>query len=198
MGITPKGQYVTAANAKADDAIILTKSAGVEGTAILASDRATELKNVLNTEQLQTAREFYRKISVVKDALTAYTTGGVHAMHDPTEGGVAGGIHEMADSANLSFELHQEKIRVEPETAAICRHFDIDPLRLIGSGALLISAQPDKANEIIAKLQSQNIPATVIGKFVSNLTKRTLIQPNRQATILQRPTSDHLWLALRK
>ncbi len=198
MGITPKGNYVTAKNAKAGDDLILTKSAGIEGTAILASDRETALKTVLSPQALQDAKDFYKRISVVKDALTAYQTGGVHAMHDPTEGGIVGGIHEMADGANLGFELYREKIRVEPQTATICQYFDIDPLRLIGSGALLIAAQPNKATNILDKLQNQNIPATIIGKFVSDAAKRMLTQPNGQTSILPRPTSDHLWLALRK
>ena len=101
MGMTKKGCYVTASGAKPGDKLILTKSAGIEGTAILASDREAELKKALSASTLRNAKNFYRQISVVKDALTAYKTGGVHAMHDPTEGGVAGGIHEMADASRL-------------------------------------------------------------------------------------------------
>src|SRR5208337_3540112 len=86
MGLTEKGKYVTAAGAKPGDKLILTKSAGIEGTAILAFDRADQLKRVLNPSLLYNARNFYNQISVVKDALTAYKAGGVHAMHDPTEG----------------------------------------------------------------------------------------------------------------
>jgi hydrogenase maturation factor len=195
MGLTPKGQYVTAANAKADDALILTKSAGIEGTAILASDRETELKKTLTPPELQKAKEFYRKISVVKDALTAYKTGGVHAMHDPTEGGIAGGIHEMADAAGLGIEIFRDKIRVEPETEKICRHFNLDPLQLIGSGALLIAADPSRANQIIQNLTEQQIQAEVIGTFVADKTQRHL-NLNGATQALPRPVSDHLWRAL--
>jgi hydrogenase maturation factor len=197
VGITPKGQYVTAANAQPGDAIILTKSAGVEGTAILASDLENGLLTVLGADGLQVAKEFYRKISVVKDALTAYQTGGVHAMHDPTEGGIAGGIHEMADGAGLGFELYRECIRVEPETDAICKHFELDPLQLIGSGALLIAAQPEKAQKIIQSLKQQQIHAAIIGKFHSEKTQRQIIV-NQKAEPLPRPVSDHLWRALRR
>ena len=72
----------------------------------------------------------------MKDALTAYRAGGVHAMHDPTEGGILNGIHEMADAAGLGVRVFEEKITVEPETAKICRYYEIDPLQLISSGAL--------------------------------------------------------------
>jgi hydrogenase maturation factor len=196
MGITDKGKYVTPANAKAQDALILTKSAGIEGTAILASDRETELRGTLNKAELEAAKEFYRQISVVKDALTACQSGGVHAMHDPTEGGVAGGIHEMADAAGLGVRVFREKIAVQPETAKICRHFDLDPLQLIGSGALLISAERTKAAKIIRNLKKHQIHAAVIGEFLHDPANRVLIQENTGLSKLPRPTSDHLWRAL--
>ena len=98
---------------------------------------------------LRNAKNFYGQISVVKDALTAYKTGGVHAMHDPTEGGVAGGIHEMADASGLGVKVFEDKIAVQPETAKICSYFGIDPLQLISSGALLISAEAKFAGKII-------------------------------------------------
>ena len=144
MGLTEKGKYVTAAGAKSGDKLILTKSAGIEGTAILAFNRADQLKKVLNPSLLYNARNFYNQISVVKDALTAYKAGGVHAMHDPTEGGILNGIHELADAAGLGVKVFEDKIAVEPETAKICRFYEIDPLQLMGSGALLISAEPKK------------------------------------------------------
>jgi hydrogenase expression/formation protein HypE len=196
MGFTEKGHYVTSAGAKAGDELILTKSAGIEGTAILASDRETELKKTLSATELQKAKNFYSKISVVKDALTASKTGAVHAMHDPTEGGVAGGIHEMADASGLGVKILQEKIRVEPETAKICSHFKLDPLQLIGSGALLIAAEAEKAEQIIAGLKQQLIQAAVIGEFVADKTQRLLTSYSVDGQGLPRPASDHLWRAL--
>ncbi len=196
MGMTPKGKYVTAAGAKKGDKIILTKSAGIEGTAILAWDREKELKRTLSSKERQNAKDFYGRISVVKDALIACRTGGVHAMHDPTEGGVAGGAHEMADAAGLGLRIFREKIRVEAETAKICNHFDLDPLQLIGSGALLIAAEEEKAEKIIANLNRKRIQASAIGEFVADKTERLLITEDGENQVLPRPTSDHLWRAL--
>ena len=121
MGLTEKGKYVTAAGAKTGDKIILTKTAGIEGTAILATDREEQLKKVFNQTLLEGAKQFYNQISVVKDALTAYRTGGVHAMHDPTEGGILNGIHEMADAANLGAGVCKRKLQLNqkpPKSAA--------------------------------------------------------------------------------
>lgn len=198
MGFTEKGCYVTAGGAKAGDKLILTKSAGIEGTAILASDRETELRRTLSGEMLQNAKDFYNQISVVKDALTAYKTGGVHAMHDPTEGGIAGGIHEMVDASGLSVKIFEQAIPVQPETAKICDHFKIDPLQLISSGALLVSAEAKSADKIIANLARQQIGAAVIGEFLEGTSQRLLMRKDGAAQDLPRPLSDHLWTALAK
>ena len=198
MGLTERGRYVTAGGAKPRDKLILTKSAGIEGTAILATDREPELKKAMRVTVLQNAKNFYNQISVVKDALTACKTGGVHAMHDPTEGGVAGGIHEIADASNLGVKVFEEAIPVQPETAQICSYFQIDPLQLIGSGALLISAEAKSANEIVQKLKLQRIQASVIGEMLENVSQRILTQKDDGTKALPRPLSDHLWTALRR
>jgi hydrogenase expression/formation protein HypE len=198
MGLTEKGRYVTAGGAKPGDVLILTKSAGIEGTAILATDREQALKKTMNTTMLQAAKDFYSQISVVKDALTACKTGGVHAMHDPTEGGVAGGIHEMADASNLGVKVIEEAVPVHPETAKICGYFQIDPLQLIGSGALLISAEAKSANRIVRNLKLKRIQASVIGEFTKKKEQRELIQKDGVTKALPRPLSDHLWTALKQ
>ena len=196
MGFTPKGKYVTAANAKAGDKLILTKTAGIEGTAILASDRETALKKNLSSQEIKKSKEFYRKISVVKDALTAHSTGGVHAMHDPTEGGVAGGIHELADASRLGVHIYNDKIPVAPETTKICSFFKIDPLQLIGSGALLIAAQAEKAEAIVERLNRDQIQAAIIGEMLLDTNRRLITLHNGKEQTLPRPSSDHLWQAL--
>lgn len=196
MGLTEKGKYVTAAGSKAGDKLILTKSAGIEGTAILATDRQTQLSKVFSPMLLDSAKSFYNQISVVKDALTAYQAGGVHAMHDPTEGGILNGVHEMADAAGLGVKIFEEKIVVEPETAKICRYFEIDPLQLISSGALLISAESEAAPKIIQALHEKKIYATIIGEFNSSPIKRFLQKKDGSTEELPRPLTDQLWTAL--
>jgi hydrogenase expression/formation protein HypE len=198
LGLTEKGRYVTAGGAKPGDKLILTKSAGIEGTAILATDREQALKKAMSSTMLQAAKNFYSQISVVKDSLTASKTGGVHAMHDPTEGGVAGGIHEMADASSVGVKVIEEAIAVQPETAQICSHFQIDPLQLIGSGALLISAEAESASQIVRNLSREGVQASVIGEFTENMARRVLMQKDGGVKVLPRPLSDHLWTALRR
>jgi hydrogenase expression/formation protein HypE len=129
LGIAINGNYVTAGGAKPGDKLILTKSAGIEGTAILATERYNLLlKMGVNDRLLKSAQKFFDKISVVKDGITAFKTGGVNAMHDPTEGGVLGGVHEMADASNLGVKVFEEKIPVAKETMEICKFFEDRPI----------------------------------------------------------------------
>ncbi|HVO86081.1 MAG TPA: AIR synthase family protein [Candidatus Eisenbacteria bacterium] len=198
MGVAEKNDYVTAAGAKAGDWIILTKTAGIEGTAILASDRENKLSRTINASVIKKAQEFFSQISVTKEALTAYKTGGVHAMHDPTEGGVAGGIHEMADASNLGFKIYEEKVPIASETIQICKSFEIDPFYLIASGSMLIAANRNSALKIVRRVKRKGILATVVGEFLPSPEKRTMIFRDGTEGELARPICDQLWMALAK
>jgi hydrogenase maturation factor len=141
---------------------------------------------------------FYDQISVVEEAVLAFNVGGVTAMHDPTEGGVAGGIHELADASGVGVRILESSIPVAPETSEICEFLEIDPLQLIGSGALLISAKWGAPEKIIKKLARNNIKANVIGEFLADPKTRTLVHADGTVTDLVRPVSDHLWIALKR
>ncbi len=117
-------------------------------------------------------------------------------MHDPTEGGGSGGIHEMADASNVGVKIFEEKIRVRFETSKICEFFQVDPLQLISSGALLISAKSGFASKIIESLGQQHIHASIIGEFTENLHEWIMMRKEGNIQALPRPLSDHLWLAL--
>ena len=198
IGVTEPGRYVTSGGSGEGDLLILTKGAGIEGTAILAVDRYEDLRSKLDEETLTSAMKFYERISVVEDAVTAFEAGGVTAMHDPTEGGVAGGIHEMADAAKLGFEIFEDRIPIHQETLEVCRFFNIDPLQLISSGALLISVRPECADEVVDELSSHGIRASVIGRFLGDPEVRVLVRRDGRRTELVRPVMDHLWLALKR
>jgi hydrogenase maturation factor len=198
MGITEPTRYVTSNGAKIGDKIILTKGAGIEGTAILATEKYNQLKEKVSEDLIKSARGFYNMISIVDEAVTAFEVGGVTAMHDPTEGGIAGGIHEIADAANIGFKIHEDKIYIPQETKEICNFFKIDPLQLISSGALLISTNPNCLENIIDKLKWNSYNASVIGEFIENPEERLLIKNDGSVEDLIRPVSDHLWLALKE
>jgi hydrogenase maturation factor len=199
MGVAENGRYVTSSGAKPGDKLVLTKGVGIEGTAILASDREDVLSKRLGRDVARRARNFFEKISVVKDAMIAFKTGGVTAMHDPTEGGVAGGLHELADAANAGLKVYKEKMRVPIETRKICNFFGIDPLQLISSGSLLIAVRGEiGVTKLLKNLKASGIAASEIGILTNARKGRTLIEKNGREVELVRPVSDHLWKALAK
>jgi hydrogenase expression/formation protein HypE len=198
IGVAEDGKYVSSSGAKIGDRIILTKGTGIEGTAILASDRREELLEVFDESFLKKAENFFEKISVVKDAITAFRIGGVSAMHDPTEGGVAGGLHELADAANIGFQVYEKEILIPEETSKICAHFEVDPLQLISSGSLLIVAEEEKTGEIISSLSRNGVQASIIGEVTEPALGRNFVTKTGEKTELVRPVSDHLWKALAK
>ena len=191
LGEVKKEKLVRSNGAKAGDVIILTKGAGIEGTAIIASEREEELRNVFGDELVERAKRFLEKISVVKEALIAAEIG-VHAMHDPTEGGIANGFHEMADAAGLGFKVYHDRIPIAEETRKLCEYFNLDPLALISSGSLLIAAPREKANAIVEAIKKEGIPAEVVGEFLENSNVKVIVK-NGKETPLKRPETDEIW-----
>ena len=168
MGEAEEGHYVTTDGARPGDKIILTKAAGIEGTAVLARDLRHILIDRVEEETLKRAEGLLRLISVVPEALEAMEVGGVHALHDPTEGGVLNGLWEMAEASGLGLRIDGDSIPVLEETRVICEALDVDPLRLLGSGALLIAADPERAGGIVDAIRGIDIEATVIGEFTDD------------------------------
>ncbi|MDI3475991.1 MAG: hydrogenase expression/formation protein HypE [Thermococcaceae archaeon] len=191
LGEVEREKLVRPDGAKPGDAIILTKWAGLEGTSIIAHEKGGELEKVFGREFVEKAKSFIEMISVVKDALLANEIG-VHAMHDPTEGGIANGLHEMADSAGLGFRVVAERIPIREETRQICEFYKLNPLALISSGALLIAVRRDKAEAVVQKLLENSINASIIGEFLDQEDKRVIVEKGIEKP-LERPVSDELW-----
>ena len=197
-GLVSKRGYVTCSGARPGDRIILTKGAGIEGTAVLASDRVGPLKRKFGRYFVERAQRFFDMTSVVEDAMVAFNCGSVHAMHDPTEGGVAGGLNEMANASRTGFRVYEESIKIAHETAEICRFLRINPLRLVSSGSLLIVASERTAEGIVSQLKKKKVASAVIGEVLPNRTKRVLVKKNGGEKSLPLPLADDLWIALRR
>ena len=190
VGRVLKRNLVTSGGAKPGDVVILTKAAALEGTAILATDFASFLQDKMPPDRLRHAQDFIKRISVVTDGVVAARNGAT-AMHDPTEGGVIGALYELAEASGVGLEIEADRIPVLPETQQIAAIFSIDPLRLISSGAMLITAQ--SATPVLEALSQQGVPATVIGRVTAG--DRTLIRDGRRLRI-EPPERDELWRVL--
>jgi hydrogenase maturation factor len=157
-------RMITAAGARAGDQLLLTKAAGIEGTAILVQERARELTAVVPATLMREGRRLHRApgISVVPDAIIA-ARHGASAMHDPTEGGIRAGLHEIAFASRVRLVVDLDRIPLLPSTTAICRHFAIDPIGLIGSGALLVTVPAPRAPGLLRAWARRGIAGRAIG-----------------------------------
>ncbi len=113
-------------------------------------------------------------------------------MHDPTEGGIANGLYEMADSAGLGFRVFPDKIPIRDETKVICRYYSLNPLALVGSGSLLIAVSRDRAKALVEILLSRGgINAAIIGEFLAEEKRVAVV--NGEERPFPRPETDELW-----
>lgn len=166
LGGVEKDRLIHTGNAKPGDEILLVKSIAIEGTAIIARERGDELRaRGYSEDVIVRARNFLFDpgISVVAPAQIAAQVNGVHAMHDPTEGGLATGLHELAYASGTGLWVDQTRIHILPECVAFCREFGLDPLGLIASGALLVAAPPDTSARIQTLYARAGVPCSVIG-----------------------------------
>jgi hydrogenase expression/formation protein HypE len=189
IGKILKHKLVKTAGAKLGDAVIMTKYAGLEGTAILAKDREQELKNMLTNEQLERAMNLSSQISVVKEGVLAGEFG-VNSMHDVTEGGILGAAWEVAESSNTGVEIYLDSIPVLEETKRICEIYQLNPYRLISSGSMIITCS--NGAELVEHFRAANIPAAVIGKIIE---KDRILIANNIKKELDPPGPDELFKA---
>ncbi|MFA6035771.1 MAG: AIR synthase family protein [Candidatus Micrarchaeia archaeon] len=155
--------YVTPAGAKEGDALILTKGAAVEAAGLLSRFFRPAVVEHFGEAFAKKSDAIFHDMSVVEDALTAFSAGEVHAMHDATECGVYGALCEMAEASKVKFDVRKKDIIVREEIEKICWLFQIDPYISISEGTLLISAAKKDAEKIITALKNKKIDASVIG-----------------------------------
>lgn len=168
LGEVARENLVTPRGARPGDVILLTKWVPIEATSILATAFADRLRD-LPEDLLRRGRSSITDpgISIVREAVAAADAGGVTAMHDPTEGGLAAGLWEMATAAGVSMLVQADAIPI-PETArAICGKLALDPLACIASGALILTADPERSSRVLSAIQQLGVPAVEIGEVRS-------------------------------
>jgi hydrogenase expression/formation protein HypE len=161
MGLTER--YVPTSGAEPGDAVILTKGAGIEATAVLATDFRTDLEETgVDADVVERATGFFGDVSVLPES--AVLSPAATAMHDPTEGGVLNGLVELACASEVSIDLDDGtgEIPIRPETRTLCDAMGVDPLRILGSGALLATVPGEAVDETLAALDAEGIEATAV------------------------------------
>jgi hydrogenase expression/formation protein HypE len=188
VGKVLKDKLITSQGAKEGDSIILTKTAGLEGTAIIAHDKEKELIDVIGKEYIEKAKSFMDDISVVKEGIIAGNFG-ASAMHDVTEGGILGAVWEIAKASHKGVTLFKNKIPIANETEIICKHYSIDPLKLISSGCMIITS--NKGNELVGLLKENKVRATVIGHITTE--PDVIMYDDDQRIKIDQPGTDELF-----
>ena len=159
IGIGGKDEVLTSMNAKVGDLIYITKGAALEGTAILASDfRDVLLSKGVSLSVIEKAEKFMNEVSIVREATALAKARAVTAMHDPTRGGIAEGLIELATASNTIIEVWENKIPVREETKIFAEKLGFDPLWMISSGTLIFTTpknMKEKAEKILDKLGIQ-------------------------------------------
>lgn len=189
IGRGSKNSSQTVNDMKEGDYILLTKDAGIEGTAIIAGEK--DLSDVIEEEELCLAKSFAEEVSVVQEGCIAGRIG-THGMHDVTEGGVLGAVWEMCQVAQLGCEVYCDKIPIRNLTKKICKKFDINPLRLISSGCMMIACDEEKRDVIIKKMEENNIKCTCIAKVMP----REFGIKFKDGEEIKPPESDELYKAI--
>ena len=142
----------------------MTKSAGLEGTGIIASDKGNELKDVLTDEEMDHALELLNQVSVVKEGIAAGKVG-TSGMHDVTEGGILGAVWELCHLEGMGCEVWEDQVRIDPVTIKIADHYGIDALRLISSGSMIIMAADDRKDAIMEAVRAEDVSISCIGRI---------------------------------
>ncbi len=167
LGEVDKDRLVTTSGAEEGDVLLLTKGVPLEGAAILAREHGAEAeRRGVSADVIGRARDFLRHpgISVLPEARLACRAARVHAMHDPTEGGLATACWELAQAAEVGVRVYREQIPVLPEGRILCEAFRLDPLGTIASGSLLLSVSPSDADSVLAACRDGGIACAAIGK----------------------------------
>lgn len=188
LGKRPKLPFLTI---KSGDRLVMSKTAGIEGTAIIAAEKREELQSTLSDAEIDEAIGWMKQTSVIAEGIIGRENQAI-MMHDATEGGVLGAVWEMAENLQMGIEIELNRIPVHKLTKKICNHFQLDPMRLISSGVMLFAVAD--ANKLIDELKLQGIPAVAIGTFINE--KKYIIAHHTKMELLP-PKSDELYRVLK-
>ncbi len=193
MGEVSRQRLVRTGGARPGDTLILARGVPIEGTALIARERKADLlARGVPAETLERAASFLHDpgISVVQAALLAVETAAVHAMHDPTEGGLLTGVWELAEASGVGVWLNADAVPVLPEGRLLCEVLGLDPLGTIASGALLIACAPEDAAPLMARLDAADIPAAAIGRITAPEEGRILQRGHTSSPLIPPPVDE--------
>jgi hydrogenase expression/formation protein HypE len=198
MAVGGEDAYVTPAMARPGDLVVVTKGAAIEATALFAATFPDRIRAGIGEELWRAADALFEQMTVVPEARVAAAVGlrgnGVSAMHDATEGGVLGGLAELATAAGVGMRIDLEAIPVPAEVRAVCDLVEIDPYTSISEGTLIATVTPGRADSFLGALADARVPAAVVGEVTPSEDGPVLVERGT-ARHLGHPGSDPFWEA---
>ena len=167
LGEVDRGSIVRSSGLTPGDVVLLTKGMAIEATAIIAREKKAELTaRGYGDDVVERCAAYLADpgISVVADARAAVEAGAVHAMHDPTEGGVATGLLELAQASDVGLLVHGDALLLADDSRRLCQEYGLDPFGVISSGALLIGCPADAAPAIAAALGQAGVRSACVAE----------------------------------
>lgn len=198
MALGPKDAYCSPKFCRPGDRIIITKGPAVEATGIFAAIFPDRIEKRFGPSLRKQAEDVFYRMSIVEDARIAASVGtrdrGVAAMHDATEYGIWGGLHEFARAANLGLVVHRDEIVVLPAVLETCELFGIEPFSSISEGTLIAAVRPHAAGEVLRRLEDGGIRASICGEMTAASEGIRVVEGGRTRE-LAHPGVDPFWEA---
>jgi len=198
---TKKDNFVTTKMAQPGDKVIITKGPAIEAAGILSTMFPKFLEEKFGKEFAKEASKLFYLQSVVEDALTISKIGlrtGVTSMHDATEYGIWGALHDIAQASNVGIRIYKDKLFVRKDVEKVMRAFseltgiEADLYAAISEGTLVATVKPKKAEEALKLLHSKNIEAEIVGEVTDEKLKVTLVSEDKDE-LIERPAQDPFW-----
>lgn len=196
FGKSLRGESQTCDLMSEGDLICVTKDLALEGTAIIVGDHEDIMREVLSEDEIKQAKSFMDSISVVKDGVLAGSIG-THGMHDVTEGGILGAVWEMCMNSKLGARIYESRIPLTDITKKVMKYLDVDPLKMISSGSMVMAISKDKEEDMKVAFKDVGINFNVIGEIVNEGEGITLESADGISPVLP-PQSDEIYRALSK
>ena len=199
IGVGDEGRYLTPGMARAGDQVVISKGCAIETAAIAAIAWPERLRQHVDEEGMSALRLLDEQVSVVTDCRAALRAGvrerGVTAMHDATEGGVFGGLVELAKACDHDVRVERSRLPLAKPVAAACEVLGVDPYWSLSEGTLIVCAKPARALLVVHELQEDGIAAAVVGEVLPGHGKLWVAEPDGGVSTFDAPKPDPWWPA---
>ena len=187
-GKVAENKYFTTKGARPGQDVVITKWIGLEGTSLLAKQKAEELLQRYPAYLIEEAKGFDQYLSIIPEAATAVKSG-VCVMHDVSEGGILAALWELAECSGVGLTIDLKKIPIRQETVEVCEFCNVNPYELLGGGSLLMTTEDGEA--LVQALNAKGIAAVVVGKVTDSNDR--ILYNEEEKRFLDKPGMDEIY-----